>query len=59
MKTAVEEDSVPAILQESPEVVAAREARLAAEEKMRNAMLLLQSHERARIGRRQGVDSEF
>ncbi|XP_076633682.1 IQ and AAA domain-containing protein 1-like [Colletes latitarsis] len=42
---------IPAILQETPEQIAAREARIAAEKTMHNAMLLIQTHERARIGR--------
>ncbi|EGI62218.1 IQ and AAA domain-containing protein 1, partial [Acromyrmex echinatior] len=41
---------------ESPLEKAAREAKLAAEETMRNAILLIQSHERARKGRVYGVD---
>ncbi|XP_054008025.1 IQ and AAA domain-containing protein 1-like [Hylaeus anthracinus] len=42
---------VVSILQESPEQIKAREARIAAEETMRNAILLIQSHERARVHR--------
>ncbi|XP_053987060.1 IQ and AAA domain-containing protein 1-like [Hylaeus volcanicus] len=42
---------VLSILQESPEQIKAREARIAAEETMRNAILLIQSHERARVHR--------
>nr|XP_031829606.1 IQ and AAA domain-containing protein 1-like [Nomia melanderi] len=42
---------VPSILQVSPEVIAAREAQLAAEEATKKAILLIQSHERARIAR--------
>ncbi|XP_076235071.1 IQ and AAA domain-containing protein 1-like [Calliopsis andreniformis] len=58
VKEVSEEPSVPAILYEPPEVVAAREARLAAEERLRNAVLLIQSHERARMGRCVGTEVE-
>ncbi|XP_018307729.1 IQ and AAA domain-containing protein 1 [Mycetomoellerius zeteki] len=44
------------LIHESPLEKAAREAKLAAEKTMRNAMLLIQSHERARKGRSYGVD---
>ncbi|KYM96806.1 IQ and AAA domain-containing protein 1 [Cyphomyrmex costatus] len=44
------------LIQESPLEKAAREAKLAAEKTMRNAMLLVQSHERARKGRSYGAD---
>ncbi|CAL7945569.1 unnamed protein product [Xylocopa violacea] len=47
---------VPAILQESPEELAAREAREAAAQEMHDAMLLIQCHERARMGRRIGAE---
>ncbi|XP_076292802.1 IQ and AAA domain-containing protein 1-like [Lasioglossum baleicum] len=51
-------DTVPSILQISPEELAAREARLAAEETMRSAILLIQTHERARIARMAGTEQE-
>lgn len=44
------------LIRESPEEKAAREAKLAAERTMRSAMLLIQSHERARKGRCYGAD---
>ncbi|XP_039301824.1 IQ and AAA domain-containing protein 1-like isoform X1 [Solenopsis invicta] len=44
------------LIHESPEEKAAREAKLAAERTMRNAILLIQSHERARKGRCYGAD---
>ncbi|XP_018364470.1 PREDICTED: IQ and AAA domain-containing protein 1-like [Trachymyrmex cornetzi] len=44
------------LIHESPLEKAAREAKLAAEKTMRNAMLLIQSHERARKGRIYGAD---
>lgn len=44
------------LVRESPEEKAAREAKLAAERTMRNAILLIQSHERARKGRCYGTD---
>lgn len=46
------------LIRESPEEKAAREAKLAAEETMRNAILLIQSHERARKGRCYGTDGK-
>lgn len=45
------------LVRESPEEKAAREAKLAAERTMRNAILLIQSHERARKGRCYGTDA--
>lgn len=50
---------VPSILQVSPEVIAAREARLAAEEAAKKATLLIQSHERARIARIAATERQF
>ncbi|XP_076751560.1 IQ and AAA domain-containing protein 1-like [Xylocopa sonorina] len=47
---------VPAILQESPKELVAREAREAAAQAMHNTMLLIQCHERARMGRRIGAE---
>ncbi|KAG5325555.1 DRC11 protein, partial [Pseudoatta argentina] len=44
------------LIHESPLEKAAREAKLAAEKTMRNAILLIQSHERARKGRVYGAD---
>ncbi|XP_024877516.1 IQ and AAA domain-containing protein 1-like isoform X1 [Temnothorax curvispinosus] len=44
------------LIRESPEEKAAREAKLAAERIMRSAILLIQSHERARKGRCYGAD---
>lgn len=44
------------LIHESPEEKAAREAKLAAERIMRSAILLIQSHERARKGRCYGAD---
>lgn len=44
------------LIRESPEEKAAREAKLAAKKTMRNAILLIQSHERARKGRCYGTD---
>lgn len=44
------------LIRESPEEKAARETKLAAERIMHNAMLLIQSHERARKGRCYGAD---
>lgn len=55
---APEEDEVPAILRETPEQKAAREAREAAEEAMTKAISLIQSHERGRVGRRVGFEGE-
>ncbi|KYN40728.1 IQ and AAA domain-containing protein 1 [Trachymyrmex septentrionalis] len=46
------------LIQESPLEKAAREAKLAAEKAMHDAMILIQSHERARKGRIHGVDAE-
>ncbi|KZC11758.1 IQ and AAA domain-containing protein 1 [Dufourea novaeangliae] len=46
------------ILHVPSEVLAAREARLAAEETMRKAILLIQSHERARMARITGIELE-
>jgi len=43
-------------IHESPEEKAAREAKLTAERIMRSAILLIQSHERARKGRYYGAD---
>jgi len=43
-------------IRESPEEKAAREAKLIAERIMRSAILLIQSHERARKGRYYGAD---
>ncbi|XP_033336413.2 IQ and AAA domain-containing protein 1-like [Megalopta genalis] len=53
-----ESTATPSILQVSPEELAAREARRAAEETMRRAILLIQSHERARIARIAGTELE-
>ncbi|XP_017798509.1 PREDICTED: IQ and AAA domain-containing protein 1-like [Habropoda laboriosa] len=50
------ETKQPAILQETPEEIAAREAREAAEQAIHNSMLLIQCHERARMGRRTGAE---
>ena len=47
------------LIQESPLEKAAREAKLAAEKAMHDAMILIQSHERARKGRIHGVDGIF
>lgn len=47
---------VPSVLQEAPEATAAREARIAAEKAMQDAILLIQSHERARMGRCAGFE---
>ncbi|XP_011264508.2 dynein regulatory complex protein 11 [Camponotus floridanus] len=44
------------VIRESPEEIAAREAKLAAEKAMHRAILLIQSHERARMGRCTGAD---
>ncbi|KYM86111.1 IQ and AAA domain-containing protein 1 [Atta colombica] len=44
------------LIRESPLEKAAREAKLVAEKTMHNAMLLIQSHERARKGRIHGAD---
>ncbi|XP_025074441.1 IQ and AAA domain-containing protein 1-like [Pogonomyrmex barbatus] len=44
------------MVRETPEEKAAREAKLAAEKSMRDAMLLIQRHERARKGRSYGAD---
>ena len=44
------------LIRESPLEKAAREAKLVAEKTMYNAMLLIQSHERARKGRIHGAD---
>ncbi|XP_011869574.1 PREDICTED: IQ and AAA domain-containing protein 1-like [Vollenhovia emeryi] len=44
------------LIRESPKEKAAREAKLAAERIMRSAILLMQSHERARKGRRYGAN---
>ncbi|XP_072760496.1 dynein regulatory complex protein 11 isoform X2 [Anoplolepis gracilipes] len=43
-------------IRESPEEKAAREAKLAAQRAMHRAILLIQSHERARMGRRTGAE---
>ncbi|XP_078034172.1 IQ and AAA domain-containing protein 1-like [Augochlora pura] len=58
VKEESEVTSVPSILQVSPEELAAREARRAAEETMMRAILLIQSHERARIARIVGTEQE-
>lgn len=47
------------VIRESPEEKAAREAKLAAERAMHSAILLIQSHERARKGRCTGADGIF
>lgn len=47
------------IIRESPEEKAAREAKLAAKRAMHSAILLIQSHERARMGRCIGADGIF
>jgi len=44
------------LIRESPEEKAAREAKLTAERIMCSAILLIQSHERARKGRYYGAD---
>lgn len=44
---------------ETPEERAAREAKLAAERAFHNAILLIQSHERARKGRCLGEDGNY
>ncbi|KAL6442102.1 hypothetical protein ACFW04_002427 [Cataglyphis niger] len=44
------------VIRESPEEKAAREAKLTAERVMHSAILLIQSHERARMGRCIGAD---
>lgn len=46
------------LIRESPEEKAAREAKLAAEKTMHNAILLIQSHERARKGRCYSTDGK-
>lgn len=56
-----EKTSTPSPIQESPERIAARkaqEAREAAERTMLAAILLIQSHERARMARCAGIDGE-
>lgn len=45
------------LIRESPEQYTARKAKLAIKRAMCNAILLIQSHERARIGRCYGRDS--
>lgn len=47
------------VIRESPEEKAAREVKLAAERAMHSAILLIQSHERARMGRCTGADGIF
>lgn len=55
-KTRTVQPSKVQLIRESPEEKAAREAKLAAERAMRNAILLIQCHERARMGRCHGAD---
>ncbi|XP_067206227.1 dynein regulatory complex protein 11-like isoform X2 [Linepithema humile] len=50
------EESKVELIRESPEQYAAREAKLATKRAMRSAILLIQSHERARMGRCYGTD---
>ncbi|CAK9833578.1 Dynein regulatory complex protein 11 [Anthophora retusa] len=56
VKEETSETKQPAILQETSEMIAAREAEEAARQAMHDAMLLIQCHERARMGRRTGAE---
>jgi hypothetical protein len=49
----------PIIIMETPEEIAAREAKLFAERALQSAILLIQSHERARIGRYKGAAGDY
>lgn len=53
---AAEPSKMEVVERETPEEKAAREAKLAAERAMRNAILLIQVHDRARVGRCQAAD---
>lgn len=55
-KVRVAEPSKVELVRESPEEKAAREAKLIAERAMCSAILLIQCHERARVGRCYGTD---
>jgi len=52
------EPKLPVIV-ETPEEIAAREAKLFAERALLNAILLIQSHERARIARYKGAAGDY